>query len=304
MACQNLVKRFGQALVFASSLAMMTSCSDNPLPGSLSPGGLTEQQIAPQRTPGRVLPNGIKPVKAKVDGAIATVKGGYAIASTKELLLALEDLSVEIRRLAASTSDRSLARELKYTYYNAVHAQKWLSQAPPEYGEARLQLLEMKFRLIKLMLFNWKSKSQFEDLLDRLIPILEEVRREAYNACRGTKGWGWINWFTGGTVQYCGHEIQVPAGALKESTEMTIAVKKGEDIVVDFGPDGWFNKPVTVVLNIEAANLEGLNPKKLLLAWYDKEAGVWYGVETQVDLENLTLTAQVWHFTQYTLSVE
>jgi hypothetical protein len=107
---------------------------------------------------------------------------------------------------------------------------------------------------------------------------------------------------SGGKLEYMGHKMNVPSGALSQNTEMYITDVNSELIQANYGPSGWFNKPVTITISYADADLREVDLKKMTIAWYDEAAGTWVDVGGVVDRVNQTITVAVWHFTQYTIS--
>jgi hypothetical protein len=108
----------------------------------------------------------------------------------------------------------------------------------------------------------------------------------------------------GGVLEYMGHKMAVPSGALSQNTDMYITDVNSELIQANYGPGGWFNKPVVITISYADADLRNIDLKKMTIAWYDEAAGTWVEVGGVVDRVNQTITVAVWHFTQYTISTK
>ncbi len=113
----------------------------------------------------------------------------------------------------------------------------------------------------------------------------------------------------GGRLEFCGHKMSVPYGALSERKEMSITILPSEKLDVsfalpklEFGADGWFKKPVTITISFEDADLSGIDPAELSISWFDEDAQEWVDLGGEVDFRKKTVTVEVWHFTQYSLS--
>jgi len=109
----------------------------------------------------------------------------------------------------------------------------------------------------------------------------------------------------GGTVEFQGAKLVIPAGALAEDTVITVDVldaagqpSEGDIVatVYDFGPDGLeFLTPVALTLEATLpGDLEGRTP---VVAWSDGTA--WVEVPTTV--EGSSITGQIEHFTAFTV---
>lgn len=114
----------------------------------------------------------------------------------------------------------------------------------------------------------------------------------------------WTAKKTGGTIWHGGHKVVFPKDALAYDAFASIAISSSDYVQVDFGPDGWFNKEVTVTISYKNVDLTGVNESSLTLAWFDETTGQWIEVGGTVDTKKKCITAQVWHFTQYTISAK
>jgi hypothetical protein len=116
----------------------------------------------------------------------------------------------------------------------------------------------------------------------------------------------------GGALKLCDYAMEVPPGALGEKREMSITIIDNADNyyevdlkphVVDFGADGWFYKPVKITINLDKADLAGIDLETLTVVWYDEVAGEWVETDGEVDVSKNKIVAYVWHFTQYSLAL-
>jgi len=73
----------------------------------------------------------------------------------------------------------------------------------------------------------------------------------------------------------------------------------------DFGPPGaTFEPPLTLTLNYDPSSLPaGTAPSTLNIAWWDTATGQWVNLPSVVDQVNHTVTAQVPHFTLFSVLV-
>ncbi len=110
----------------------------------------------------------------------------------------------------------------------------------------------------------------------------------------------------GGEVTMGGAEVDIPANALGEDTEITIEVLDKDGLpdsdniasdVYDFGPDGTiFDEPVTLTIEFDAsATPEGM---KAVMAWLDTENDEWKPLADSAIAGN-TVTATTDHFTPF-----
>jgi len=107
----------------------------------------------------------------------------------------------------------------------------------------------------------------------------------------------------GGRLHFHGHEMDIPPYALPASKTMVITEIDKKQVWVDFGPSGWFYKPVKITLCFKEADLTGIDLNNLTVTWYDPATGEWIDVGGMVDAKNKTVCAEVWHFTQYSIAL-
>jgi hypothetical protein len=108
---------------------------------------------------------------------------------------------------------------------------------------------------------------------------------------------------SGGTVSINELSISIPNGAV--SSDMNISINCNDDLYLqaDFGPDGTqFNKSATITVSYANADMSGITATDLSISWFDPNAGEWIDLGGTVNTKAKTVSAQVWHFTEYTLS--
>jgi hypothetical protein len=117
----------------------------------------------------------------------------------------------------------------------------------------------------------------------------------------------------GGKLELGDYKVEVPKDALTEEREISITVidDAGNYYDVDFRPrradfgaDGWFKRPVKITITYDDADLSGIDPNTLAISWYDEATGEWIDVASEIDAKKNKITAWVWHFTQYSISVK
>ncbi len=100
-------------------------------------------------------------------------------------------------------------------------------------------------------------------------------------------------------------------GALLSS----ISIKEGENppdppersnvvgLVYDFGPDGaTFDPPISLTVKYSESKIpEDVAEENLIVAYWDEDADEWVELEGTVDPEDNTITAEVSHFTEFTI---
>lgn len=107
----------------------------------------------------------------------------------------------------------------------------------------------------------------------------------------------------GGTVGVNEFKISIPAGALGNNASISINCDDDLYLQADFGPDGTqFKVPATITISYANADLTEILPNDLSISWFDPATKQWINLGGNVDTKAKTVTVQVWHFTQYTLS--
>jgi hypothetical protein len=121
----------------------------------------------------------------------------------------------------------------------------------------------------------------------------------------GTTVTKWITRKDGGTIWHGGHYLIVPAGALPQDSQMSITINSSNYVQLELGPDGWFDKAVTVGASYKGVDLTSVDVNSLTLAWFDDGNGRWITVDGgKVDTKLQKVIVPVWHFTQYTISTK
>ncbi|KAA3657418.1 MAG: hypothetical protein DWQ10_13325 [Calditrichaeota bacterium] len=201
--------------------------------------------------------------------------------------------------------DSKLAKKLESDVLkNAEKALDELVDVPPDRDKAIKKIEETGKKLDKIIDDGLLGITKGNELHDQLGAVTEAIRQDGgYEKCRGSKYTKHIKKNQGGVIYHCGHSIEVGKDALKHDSELSIHVLDTEDVIVDFGPDGWFNKMVEITLNTEDMDLSGIDDDNIVLVWYDETTETWYEVDAKFDRKKNQLKAKVWHFTQYTLSL-
>ncbi|HEX8362934.1 MAG TPA: hypothetical protein VF613_22615 [Longimicrobium sp.] len=103
----------------------------------------------------------------------------------------------------------------------------------------------------------------------------------------------------GGTLEYYGFRIVVPAGAVDKVTMFTLSLPKEgtERALAEFGPHNVkFAQPITIELPYAGTTSEGYAAKAL---WYDESTKQWTDQGGTLSADGLRVQTQVWHFSTY-----
>lgn len=92
----------------------------------------------------------------------------------------------------------------------------------------------------------------------------------------------WIKAAKGGSVELNGFRVDIPAGALKRDTYITIELPEelpqAAYVVADFGPSGTrFRKPVRITLPLEGVDLTGVSLSDVYVGYWNGSAWEDYG---------------------------
>lgn len=103
----------------------------------------------------------------------------------------------------------------------------------------------------------------------------------------------------GGTLDYYGFRIVVPAGAVDKVTMFTLALPKEgtERALAEFGPHNVrFAQPITIELPYVGTTSEGYAAEAL---WYDESIDQWTSVGGSLTADGQRVQTQVSHFSEY-----
>jgi hypothetical protein len=230
-------------------------------------------------------------------------KSGYNIAKVQQELHAVCD---ELQAIVDNRPGKAVEDKLIDVLKEANDALVKLQKKPADDKGALDKIKKTKDKLQdainKWLLLPWQG-TQF---MNQLAAVEEQIQTGVSpdDDCRGRSKSLWIRRSYGGLISFGGHSIRVPKYATKQDAQFSISISPNDYITVDFGPDGWFDQPVIVTISYKDADLTGIDPRKLTLAWYDDSTGQWIDLGGVVDLVNKTVTAKSWHFTQYTISTK
>lgn len=103
----------------------------------------------------------------------------------------------------------------------------------------------------------------------------------------------------GGTLEYYGFRIVVPAGAVDKVTMFTLSLPKEgtERALAEFGPHNVkFAQPITIELPYVGTTSEGYAAGAL---WFDESINQWTSVGGTLTADGQRVQTQVWHFSTY-----
>ena len=103
----------------------------------------------------------------------------------------------------------------------------------------------------------------------------------------------------GGSVEYYGFRIVVPAGAVSKVTMFTITLPKDGTVraLAEFGPHNvTFAQPITIELPYAGTTAEGYDAQAL---WYDESANAWVDAGGTLSADGQRVKTSVTHFSEY-----
>lgn len=278
-------RSFFSAVALSSLLFFVVGCSDQPAPGPMSP--INPATKPSQLSKVRPLPrksDEIAPVKSLAKGVynddqlIAFINQQPALSSgsLKTILVSESPLSSPVLLAVLNRTTKMSSGDLKAVLLAST-------PLPSEIQEALQKTT---------LLSSGDMQTVMEAQAGFTTPFLGKTVSK------------WITRKDGGQFWHGGHKVYFPAGALGQDAQASISISPSNYIQVDFGPDGWFNKEVTVTISYKNVDLSGISESSLTLAWYDESTGQWIDVGSTVDTKKKWITAKVWHFTQYTISTK
>jgi hypothetical protein len=285
-------------------LLFVVSCSEGPTPGPISPINPANKKSWSKEASNQSTSNTVRPVKRLENRALRTLaKSGYNVDKVEQELQAVTD---ELEAIVDNKPGWTVEDKLSDVLREANDALARLRRVPPDDRSALYKIDRAQYWLqeaINRWLLLPAQGSQFMTQFD----TIEEQVRNGINLnsdCRGRSKFLWIKRSFGGLIKFGGHSIKVPKYATKQDAQFSISISPTDYITVDFGPDGWFDQPVIVTISYKDADLTGIDPSKLTLAWYDESTGQWIDLGGVVDVVKQTVTAKTNHFTQYTISTK
>lgn len=280
----RLFRRLLYAICLCTMALFVASCSEEPASGPISPF-----EVKPQRQAlGKV-----RPLPRKSDEA-APVKSLAKGAFTDDQLIAIIN-----QQPALSTGDLKKLLLSESPLSEAVLLAVLKRDAKMSTGDLKAVLLAST----PLPVAVEEAIQHTDHMSSGDLQTAMEAQAGFGSHFLGTTVSKWMTNKEGGDIWHGGHRIKFPAGALPQDAKAAIEISPSNYVQVEFLPDGWFNKEVLVTISYKNVDLTGMDEKSLTLAWYDDTTGEWVDVGGKVDTKKKWITAKVWHFTQYTISL-
>lgn len=302
-----------------ASMLFVWSCSEGPTPGPISPINPGSKRIALKSSSDQSSGSTVRPVNRLESSEVhALAKSGYNQAKVVEQL---QDIRDELKAIVDKNPRTHVAYKLNDAVGELNRAISNMTSTSSYDRDGEKDDDDDKengdaYALYKIR----RAKAIVQDAVNRgllLVPQgkqfmlqLAEIESQinaGYSPTGDYRGQSkslWIKRSHGGLIKFGGHSIDVPKYATKQDAEFSISISPNDYIAVDFGPDGWFDQPVIVTISYKDADLTGIDPSKLTLAWFDESTGQWVDLGGVVDIVKKTVTAKSWHFTQYTIATK
>ncbi|MFQ5649816.1 MAG: hypothetical protein ACE5IY_07730 [bacterium] len=107
----------------------------------------------------------------------------------------------------------------------------------------------------------------------------------------------------GGVLVHAGHQVEVPAGALGETVELSFSMPLSDTLMFDLQPDGThFDLAINLVLSYDHAVMEGIDAESLVIVVWNPATQTWDAISSSVDTEANEVRGETTHFSRYALS--
>ena len=279
----------------------IAGCSEWPAEGTLSPTSDIESSAVIKTSEGRSGKKKLQPLRripySVKDGA--TTATAYSGAKS-----ALSDLNDELEHIANNHPNGSARSAISDAMTDAQAAMSKLNNGD---GSGALgDMANAKSDIQGAIGNGLINSTQGSQLIAECNAIESAIDNNstAGSLCEGTTKNLWLESSIGGLISHCGHKIEVPQNALPQDAQMAITLDDTGYIIAHLGPNGWFSSQVKVVIPYANADLGNGDPNDLVVAWLDESTNNWVSVGGSADQGAQTVSAWVWHFTQYTLSYD
>jgi hypothetical protein len=311
MERQRRIRSIFYAAYFVIVALFTISCSEAPTPGPISPINPSDKQLS-AKAPDQTASNTVRPVnRLKTSAVHSLAKSGY---NRDKVLQELQAVRDEVKAIVDNNPGTDVASILSEVVKKADEAMSKLGynassghiDGKADDGKVLDAIKKAKDKLQEGVKKNLLLAAQGEQLMNQFIEVETQVKNGYSSSAdyRGRSKLLWIRPNYGGLITFAGHSIRVPKYATRQDAEFSINISANDYITVDFGPDGYFYQYVTVTISYKDADLTGIDPSRLTLAWYDETLGQWIDLGGVVDTANKTVTAKTNHFTQYTISMK
>lgn len=301
MLFNKWLRQIAPSFSLIATLLLVWSCSEGPAPSPISPSANANKSNSSPQAGAAV--STLRPVKRLAKSTQSLAKAGYNVDKVERELQAVVD---ELEGIVSKGPGRFVEDRLDDAAKEASDARLKILRMPTDDKGALDKIRRATDRVQDAMYRGYLLWPQGMQFIEQLDAIDKQIRYGVYQDRdhRGERKELWVRRSYGGMIKFAGHSIDVPKYATKQDAEFSITISRNDYITVDFGPDGWFDQQVTVTISYENADLSGIDPNKLTLAWFDERTQQWVDHGGVVDLVKKTVTAKAWHFTQYTLSAK
>lgn len=109
----------------------------------------------------------------------------------------------------------------------------------------------------------------------------------------------------GGTLSVDAVQLDIPKDAIDGSADVTLRVSQDNplEVQLEISPadKNHFDTPVKLQFDVSAAQID---PRVMVIFWFDPSTNLWVPVPTTVDAAHATLSADLPHFSRYKAASE
>lgn len=131
-----------------------------------------------------------------------------------------------------------------------------------------------------------------------VLPLSEQTAPVAFKTGRGPAISVLVSAEKGGTVRLGRYELDFPAGALTEDTEISIRQSSATTMTLELGPHGiQFEKPVTLSFKTEGIAIDEASTV-LGVQWFNEATTAWEPI-AEASIGSVKVSAELQHFSEY-----
>jgi len=136
-----------------------------------------------------------------------------------------------------------------------------------------------------------------------VLPASEQTAPATFKAGRGPAISVLVSAEKGGSVHLGRYQLDFPAGALTEDTEISIRQSSPSSMALELGPHGiQFEKPVTLSFKTDGISIDE-SSTVLGVRWFNESTGSWEAI-SEGPVGVTKVSAGLWHFSDYDLFQE
>ena len=136
-----------------------------------------------------------------------------------------------------------------------------------------------------------------------VLPASEQSAPANFKAGRGPAVSVLVSAEKGGSVSLGRYQLDFPAGALTEDTEISIRQSSPSSMSLELGPHGiQFDKPVTLSFKTDGISIDEASTV-LGVRWFNESTAAWEPI-SEGPVGVTKVSAELWHFSGYDIFQE